>query len=136
MIEDMTPAEVICHFFQSQRTDSRILHAGLPVIYCISLHFGWPLPAWLVWQNEQKICLKFAENKVSLDLKALTFVYMPCTNCSFPCSFTFSSFMWENMSTANAKSQSQFLSLNSGNSSDFPINSKNVLISPLSSHTH
>ena len=69
-----------------------------------------------------KICL---ENKVSLDLKALIFVYVPCTNCSFPCSFMFSSFMWTNMSTPNANSQSLFLSLSSGNSLDFPTNSKN-----------
>ena len=60
VIEERTTAEVTCQFFQSQRTDGRILHAGLPVICYISLHIGWPLTVWLVWENEQKICLKVA----------------------------------------------------------------------------
>ena len=126
VIEDRTPAEVTCQFFQSQRTDGRILRTGLPVICCISLHCVWPLPTWLmwmwlVWENEQKICFKFSWRIKSAWIYRLSHL---CTCRAQIALSPVASRSAHCVEKCLQQTQSQFLSLSSGNLSDFPTTTK------------
>ena len=52
----ITPAEVSCRFFFFKSENQR---QNVQAFQCISSCVEWALSAWLVWENEQIICLKF-----------------------------------------------------------------------------
>ena len=107
---------VFSFFFLNQRTNGRILRAGHPVICCISSCVEWAISAWLVWENEQIIGLKFVMRIKSAWIWSLLYL------CTFRAQIdlflvaTSSAHSRAKMSTANTKWQ---MLLSSGNSSDF-----------------
>lgn len=71
---DKTPAEVTCQFFSKlENQQKNSLCRSSSISFCSE----WPLSTWLMDENEQKnyfyICV---ENKMRVDLKALTVVCM------------------------------------------------------------